>query len=140
MLAFAGRGRAGVCTGSGPPSDEEERHESRALHAASGMLAGMHRQLALSNQLANVNTTGFKTDQTTTRAFRGVLAQAGGGANAGLLNGLTSNGTTLGSGALMERTGTDLRPGSLRTTGRIWTWRWTGKASSWRKGRTAACA
>ena len=91
---------------------------SRGLYtAASGMLAGMQRQLALSNQLANVNTTGFKADQTTTRAFSGVLAQAGGGGGQ-LLRALAGSGTALGSGAQMERTGTDLRPGLLRTTGR----------------------
>ena len=91
---------------------------TRSLYtAASGMLAGTHRQLALSNQLANVNTTGFKADQTTTRSFQGVLAEANGG-DSGLLSRLGGSGTGLGSGALMERTGTDLEPGALRATGR----------------------
>lgn len=89
---------------------------TRSLYtAASGMLAGVHRQLALSNEIANVNTTGFKADQTTTRSFSGVLAQAGEG---GALAALAGSGRPLGTGALMERTGTDLRQGSLRTTGR----------------------
>jgi len=67
--------------------------------AKTGLDAQQTRMAVVSNNLANVNTTGFKADQTTTRAFRGVLAQAGG--DAGLLAGLAGGGRSLGSGVLM---------------------------------------
>ncbi len=77
--------------------------------AASAMLAGLERQLSLANMVANVNTPGFKGDQTTTRSFPSVLAMAGGGGAA-----------RLGSGVLMEHVGVDLRPGPLQATGSPW--------------------
>ncbi len=83
---------------------------TRGLYtAASGMLANLHRQVALANALANVNTPGYKADRFTTRSFPQVLLQASGG---GLRNGLGQ----LGSGVVLDMQGPDLSPGTIAQT------------------------
>ncbi len=81
---------------------------SRGLYtAASAMVAGMERQLVLANMVANVNTPGFKGEQTIMRSFSSVFARtANGGAVA-----------RLGTGTAMERVGVDLRAGVQTITG-----------------------
>lgn len=49
--------------------------------AASGMLTQQRQQEALSNNIANANTPGYKADQTTIRAFPELLLQQTGSSN-----------------------------------------------------------
>lgn len=73
---------------------------------ASGMVASQQAMDVLSNNLANVNTDGFKRDQV---AFNDALQQAI----------ASSDGTqigTLGSGAVIKQQFTDLGQGPLRST------------------------
>ncbi|WP_188456647.1 flagellar hook-basal body protein [Virgibacillus oceani] len=55
--------------------------------AASGMLAQQRRQEALSNNIANANTPGYKADQPTLRAFPELLMQQMGTKNIPTVNG-----------------------------------------------------
>jgi flagellar basal-body rod protein FlgG len=75
--------------------------------AAAGMEAQQNWMEALSNDIANVSTTGYKSLRV---GFRDLLYQSpgrGGG-----------EGTTTGSGAAAEVIGTDLEQGALEQTGR----------------------
>ncbi|WP_080872425.1 flagellar hook-basal body protein [Oceanobacillus timonensis] len=49
--------------------------------AASGMMTQQRQQEALSNNIANANTPGYKADQTAIRAFPELLIQQSGGQN-----------------------------------------------------------
>lgn len=76
--------------------------------AASGMLTEMVRQEQISNDLANVNTPGFKSDQTVQTSFGELLLHN------------TTTGAQIGSlsmGAQIAETPTDLTPNPLHETG-----------------------
>lgn len=83
--------------------------------AASGMMLGMSRQDALANNLANVNTSGYKKDVLVSSAFPGMLIsrienQNGEG---------TAKKTPIGnlnSGACIGQIFTDLSKGNLKRT------------------------
>jgi flagellar basal-body rod protein FlgG len=76
--------------------------------AASGMLAEQIRQDLLANDLANVSTSGYKSDRASQRSFGDVL----------LSN--TATGAIVGNlsyGASVTDIATDLTPGTLQDTG-----------------------
>ncbi|HEY2477619.1 MAG TPA: flagellar hook-basal body protein [Solirubrobacterales bacterium] len=76
--------------------------------AASGMLAEMVRQEQISNQLANVNTPGFKSDSASQAGFGELLLQN------------TSTGASVGRlslGVQIAKTTTDLAPAGVHETG-----------------------
>ena len=74
--------------------------------AAAGMAAQQRRMEALSNDVANVNTNGYKRLRLGFRDL--VYQQAGGGAGAGVRT---------GSGSAAEVIGRSFQPGALRQTG-----------------------
>ncbi len=80
--------------------------------SASGVQTGMYRFDVAANNLANVNTTGFKVDVPVVRQRDAVRAEDG-------LSTLPSNDLLerLGGGVLLERTGSSFKPGPLRETG-----------------------
>lgn len=59
--------------------------------AASGMIASQARQDALTNNLANVNTPGYKTDNATFRSFPEILLERVRDMGGGTMNGLVGN-------------------------------------------------
>lgn len=76
--------------------------------AASGMLAEMVRQEQISNQLANVNTPGYKSDRATQAGFGELLLQN------------TRTGAAVGRlslGVEIAETSTDLSPAGIHETG-----------------------
>jgi flagellar basal-body rod protein FlgG len=76
--------------------------------AASGMLAEMVRQEQISNQLANVNTPGYKSDRATQAGFGELLLQN------------TRTGAAVGRlslGVEIAETSTDLAPAGIHETG-----------------------
>ncbi|MGM0471955.1 MAG: flagellar basal-body rod protein FlgF [Bacillota bacterium] len=75
--------------------------------AASGMNAGQLRTNIISNNLANVNTTGYKKDQVVNKSFSEMLMKR-----------LPDNQTigTAGAGVEVAETATDLSAGGLRNT------------------------
>jgi flagellar basal-body rod protein FlgG len=76
--------------------------------AASGMLTEMVRQEQISNELANVNTPGYKADRSTQAGFGELLLQN------------TQTGASVGRlslGAEIAETTTDLAPAGLHETG-----------------------
>lgn len=76
--------------------------------AAAGMSAQMARQQALTNNLANSMTPGFKQDVTALRSFPNMLLSEQGG-NAGTIGGLST-------GVYAQENITDFTQGSLETT------------------------
>jgi flagellar basal-body rod protein FlgF len=78
--------------------------------AASGMVAQLNRQDVVANNLANLNTTGFKSDQATSTAFGSMLLKAYD------QKGATSIGA-LGIGVEVGATYADLSNGPLLQTG-----------------------
>ncbi|GAX89639.1 flagellar hook-basal body protein [Effusibacillus lacus] len=87
--------------------------------AASGMLAGERRQEVLSNNLANVNTVGYKKDDSVMRSFPEMLLYS--------LNDHTGSGPqrldpnspsvgAVGTGAFLEEIITRFTPGTLKPT------------------------
>lgn len=89
----------------------------RGLYAAaSGMLAGLARQDAVANNLANVNTPGYKREVTVATAFPTVLVRRLGGDGAGLgLKGPALG--PLGMGVAIGESTPLFEQGSLRATG-----------------------
>ncbi|HEY8490775.1 MAG TPA: flagellar hook-basal body protein [Dehalococcoidia bacterium] len=86
--------------------------------AAAGLITGLRRQESLANNLANVNTTGYKADVNALRSFPAVLVtEVDGGPlpvrlpTAQLLG-------VLGTGVLFEERGIDFSQGPLVQTGR----------------------
>ncbi|MBS1677406.1 MAG: flagellar hook-basal body protein [Actinobacteria bacterium] len=76
--------------------------------AASGMLAEMVRQEQISNELANVNTPGYKADSATQGGFGELLLRN------------TANGASVGRlslGVQIDKTSTDLTPAGIHETG-----------------------
>ncbi|HYH02423.1 MAG TPA: flagellar basal-body rod protein FlgF [Bacillota bacterium] len=78
--------------------------------AATGMVAEMNRLNIVANNLANVNATGFKSDQTTLSSFESLLL------NAYDKSGVTPVGT-LGLGVQINPAYTDFSNGALTVTG-----------------------
>ncbi|HEY8463940.1 MAG TPA: flagellar hook-basal body protein [Bacillota bacterium] len=78
--------------------------------AATGMVAELNRQDIVANNLANLNTTGFKADRTTTATFQTLLV------NAYDRSGMTPIGT-MGLGTAVRPTYTDFSNGALLVTG-----------------------
>ena len=85
--------------------------------AASGMLANLRQQEAVANNVANVNTPGYKAETSSKSSFGDVLATSTG--NSPVPVPLTFRRTigTVGTGTYEELRATDLRPGSARATG-----------------------
>lgn len=87
--------------------------------AASGMLAGERRQDVISNNLANVNTTGYKADTSIMRSFPEMLLYSlndhtGSGPQA--IGAGMPNAGAVGTGAFLEETLTRFTPGTLKPT------------------------
>lgn len=84
----------------------------RGLYAgASGMLAEAQRTDVISNNLANVNTAGFKKDITVTKDFASLLiSRVNDGAEAPVIG-------TLGVGVMVDEIATDFSTGTVKTTG-----------------------
>ncbi|MCH7848627.1 MAG: flagellar hook-basal body protein [Planctomycetes bacterium] len=78
--------------------------------AATGVLTSMYRQDVLANNLANVNTVGFKPDVVYTRLRLPERLESGGASPQQLLE-------RLGGGHLLSPTRLDLTQGSLTDTG-----------------------
>lgn len=84
---------------------------SRGLYtAASGMFAGMERQVALANALANVSTPGYKSDVVALRSFPSVLLRAQDSGQ------LSRRFGALGSGVVLEHQGVNLSAGTITPT------------------------
>jgi flagellar basal-body rod protein FlgF len=77
--------------------------------AATGMTMELNRQNVLANNLANVSTTGFKSDHTTTTPFQDILLNAYGRYGSNPIG-------TLGLGAQNGPTYTDYSDGNIVTT------------------------
>jgi flagellar basal-body rod protein FlgF len=84
----------------------------RGLYAgASGMLAEAQRTDVISNNLANVNTAGFKKDITVTKDFASLLiSRVNDGAETPVIG-------TLGVGVMVDEVATDYSTGTVKTTG-----------------------
>lgn len=84
----------------------------RGIYAgASGMLAEAQRTDVISNNLANVNTAGFKKDITVTKDFASLLiSRVNDGAEAPAIG-------TLGVGVMVDEVATDYSTGTVKTTG-----------------------
>ncbi len=84
----------------------------RGIYAgASGMLAEAQRTDVISNNLANVNTAGFKKDITVTKDFASLLiSRVNDGAEAPAIG-------TLGVGVMVDEIATDYSTGTVKTTG-----------------------
>ncbi|MFD1852153.1 flagellar hook-basal body protein [Oceanobacillus bengalensis] len=89
--------------------------------AASGMLSQQRTQEALANNIANMNTIGYKADQTTLRAFPELLLQQSGSQNIPTKNGLNLPVQhTIGSintGVYVQETIPNFSQGDLKETG-----------------------
>jgi len=91
--------------------------------AASGMIAGQRQQELLSNNLANVNTPGYKADQSTMRAFPELLLQqvgtsknvptTQGGVNIPVQNTIGS----INTGVYVQEAVPNFKQGDVRETG-----------------------
>ncbi len=92
---------------------QRKSHMIRGVYtAASAMLAQETAQSVISNNLANVNTPGYKGDVATFEAFRlGAMVRTGGGASVGAAIG------TLGGGAVPHAVSLDLSAGPVKRTG-----------------------
>lgn len=89
--------------------------------AASGMISQQRHQEALSNNVANVNTPGYKADQATLRSFPELLVQQMGGQTIGTENGSVRSLTSrpignLNTGVYMQEGVPDFSQGPLRET------------------------
>ncbi|GGB52156.1 flagellar hook-basal body complex protein FlhO [Lentibacillus populi] len=89
--------------------------------AASGMIAQQRRQEALSNNIANANTPGYKADQPTLRAFPELLIQQMGAKSIPTTKGLnlpTQNPLgSLNTGVYVQETVPNYAQGDIRETG-----------------------
>ncbi|PAV31334.1 flagellar biosynthesis protein FlgC [Virgibacillus profundi] len=89
--------------------------------AASGMIAQQRQQEALSNNIANANTPGYKSDQTALRAFPEILLQQTGSENIPTTRGLNlpiqNPIGTLNTGVYVHETIPNYVQGDIRETG-----------------------
>ncbi|MCS7272963.1 MAG: flagellar basal-body rod protein FlgF [Fimbriimonadales bacterium] len=90
---------------------DNARSMLRGLYvAAEGMAARQKAQDAIANNLANLNTTGFKADRPVfTAVYERALYRVQGGRSAPI--------GSLSAGAVVRELYTDLRPGAITTTG-----------------------
>jgi len=87
---------------------------------ASGMLSEVQRQNVISNNLANVNTTGYKKDIAVSKAFPSMLLRRINDNTEGTSIGLLDNKPivgTVGAGVLPDVTAHDFTQGGIRETG-----------------------
>lgn len=80
--------------------------------AAAGMIADQQRQEMLSNNLANMNTPGYKADQSSLKAFPQMLIERLGGDTPG-----ASNLGSIATGVFMQETVPNFSQGSINQTG-----------------------
>jgi flagellar basal-body rod protein FlgG len=85
--------------------------------AASGLLANLRRQEAVSNNLANANTVGYKEDAGADSAFARVLASRVGNEPLPVPLTFQKQLGTVGTGAYQSERRAFLRQGTLRPTG-----------------------
>ena len=89
--------------------------------AASGMIAQQRHQEAISNNIANVNTPGYKADQSSLRSFPEMLLQQMGSKHVPTQKGLnfkTSNPIgSMATGVYMQEMVPDFSQGAVRETG-----------------------
>ena len=89
--------------------------------AASGMISQQRQQEALSNNIANANTPGYKADQTALRAFPEMLLQATGTKKVPVKSGfqlpINHRIGTLNTGVYMQETMPNFAQGDVRETG-----------------------
>ena len=103
---------AATPTRCGPkPTGGKETLLIRGVYtAASAMLAQETAQAAIANNLANVNTSGYKADVATFKSFSfGALTRSENGARQSI--------GTLGAGSAPDEIALDLTPGALQATG-----------------------
>ena len=82
--------------------------------AASGMHSSMRRQEIISNNLANVNTTGYKKENTINKAFPEEMIQK--------IDTEAKNIGKLGSGTAVDEVDTDYSKGTFNQTGNDMDW------------------
>ncbi|UJL45961.1 flagellar hook-basal body protein [Virgibacillus sp. NKC19-16] len=89
--------------------------------AASGMISQQRQQEAFSNNIANVNTPGYKADQTALRAFPEMLLQQIGSENIPTTHGLNRTVQqpvgSLNTGVYVQETIPNHEQGDIRETG-----------------------
>lgn len=89
--------------------------------AASGMITGQRQQEMISNNLANVNTPGFKADQATLRSFPELLIRQMGSKTIPVTNGLKLPVNRpiggLNTGVYMQESVPNFSQGPIRETG-----------------------
>lgn len=89
--------------------------------AASGMIAQQRQQEALSNNIANANTPGYKADQAALRAFPEMLLQQMGSKNVPTINGLNLPTQhpigSLNTGVYVQENVPNFIQGDIRETG-----------------------
>jgi flagellar basal-body rod protein FlgF len=85
--------------------------------AASGLLTNLRRQEAVSNNLANANTIGYKEDAAADTSFEKVLATRVGNASVPVPLTFSKRLGTVGTGAYQSERRAFLRQGNLATTG-----------------------
>ena len=89
--------------------------------AASGMIAQQRQQESLANNIANVNTPGYKADQATLRAFPELLMQQMGSQRIPTTRGFSlpigQQIGTLNTGVYVQETIPNFEQGDLRETG-----------------------
>lgn len=85
--------------------------------AASGLLSNLRRQEAVSNNLANLNTTGYKEDASADSSFERVLASRVGNAPVPVPLAFQKRLGTIGTGAYQDDRRPFLRQGNLEQTG-----------------------
>lgn len=81
--------------------------------AASGMLTQMHREQMLTNNLTNMNTTGYKADRAATRAFPKMLMERTSGEGTGSRMPIGG----LATGTYLQETMPKFSQGDLKETG-----------------------
>jgi flagellar basal-body rod protein FlgG len=85
------------------------------------MVALQRKQEALSNNLANVNTPGYKADQTSVRAFPELLLQKMGGTETPVRNGLPRTVSrpigSINTGVYVQEVVPNFQQGNMRETG-----------------------
>lgn len=85
--------------------------------AASGLLSNLRRQEAVSNNLANLNTTGYKEDASADSSFQKVLASRVGNAPVPVPLTFQKRLGGIGTGAYQDDRRPFLRQGTLQKTG-----------------------
>lgn len=85
--------------------------------AASALVSGLRRQEVVANNLANVQTTGYKAEVAAGASFETVMASRIDAGGATLPQGFVRRLGTIGTGAYIAERSSFLQQGSLRETG-----------------------